>query len=145
MLKLKFSLFGVFFILLHLVGYSAPLETTPPPRQEVEVVPQAPVPAEEAPSSSEATTSYEGAFVKMIVTLIALLVFVFIAFWMIRKMAQGRFKSGNFNRTIKIIEKRPLSAKSMLYVIEINDKKILISESQLEVRAITTIDEISLS
>jgi len=85
--------------------------------------------------------SYEGAFFKMIITLIALLVLVFFTFWIFRRFTQGRLTGMSLARSIKVLERRPLSAKTMLYLIEVGKKRILISESQLEVRTLHTQQE----
>jgi flagellar biogenesis protein FliO len=92
------------------------------------------------PSSQEMTSSYENAFVRMLVTLLALVILVFATFWILRRLGKGKFKSGS-GHTIKVVERRALSPKSMLYIVEIGNKKVLISESQLEVRALTTFEE----
>ncbi len=92
------------------------------------------------PSSTEMTNSYENAFVRMLVTLLGLVFLVFVTFWILRRLGKGKFKLGSGQRA-NIIERRALSPKTMLYVVEIGNKKILISESQLEVRALTTIEE----
>lgn len=93
------------------------------------------------PSSHEMTDSYEGAFVRMLVTLLGLVFLVFATFWILRRLGKGKFKMGS-GRTINVIERRAVSPKTMLYVVEIGNKKILISESQLEVRALTTYEEL---
>jgi len=96
------------------------------------------------PVSPEHTTStYETAFVKMIATLLGLIILIILSVWMLRRISQGRFSSFNSQKGIKILEKRPLSAKSMLYLVEVRGKKVLISESQFEVRRLADIDEIS--
>lgn len=87
-----------------------------------------------------ATESYEGAFFKTILVLVGLLVLVVLTIWMFKKISSGRFRSFNYMKTIKVIEKRPLSPKSMLYLIEVAGKQILISESQLDVRTLSTLD-----
>jgi len=125
-----------------------PAEAPPPPTKEVPqpANPESeqkwgePLLPEETPPSSP---SYEGAFMKMLLTLLGLLILIFLTFWLFRRMAHGRLKAMNFNRDIKILERRPLSAKSMLYLIEIKGKCLLIAESQLEVRTLTTIEEVS--
>ena len=43
----------------------------------------------------------------------------------------------NNTKAIKILEKRVLSPKSILYLVKVENKKVLISESHMEVRAIT--------
>lgn len=85
--------------------------------------------------------SYQGAFVKMMLTLFGLIVLIIISVWMLRRLSQGRMKQMNAGRAIKILERRPLSAKSILYVIEVHGKKMLVSESQLEVRFISSVEE----
>lgn len=85
--------------------------------------------------------SYQGAFVKMMLTLFGLIVLIIISVWMLRRLSHGRMKQMNSGRAIKILERRPLSAKSILYVIEIHGKKMLVSESQLEVRFISSVEE----
>lgn len=109
----------------------------PPPTTIEPVVVQPPPPL---PSSEEMTHSYEGAFVRMLVTLIGLLLLVCATVWILRRLGKGKFKIGS-GRMINVIEKRPLSPKSILYIVEIDNKKVLIAESQIEVRALTTLEE----
>lgn len=103
-----------------------------------------PRPSEEfnkpSPEVHKATESYETAFIKTIIVLVGLLVLVILTVWMFRKISHGRLRGMNVLKTVKILEKRPLSPKSMLYLIEVGGKQVLISESQLEVRSITTLD-----
>lgn len=84
--------------------------------------------------------SYQGAFVKMMMTLLGLILLIIISVWMLRRVSQGRMKQMNYGRSIKVLERRPLSAKSVLYLVEISGKKVVVSESQLEVRTIATLD-----
>ena len=89
------------------------------------------------------TESYETAFIKTIVGLVGLLVLILLTVWMFKKLSRGRLRSFNYLKSVKILEKRPLSPKSMLYLIEVAGKQVLISESQFEVRTITTLDYLS--
>ncbi len=77
----------------------------------------------------------------MLFSLAGLLVLVLGTFWFLKRMGKGKLRLGS-NRTIQILEKRPLSPKTVLYIVEIEGKQVLISESQLEVRALTTIEPI---
>jgi flagellar biogenesis protein FliO len=115
-------------------------EAAPAPEQVTpeKAADQTPAPL---PSSTEMTGSYENAFVRMLVTLLGLLFLVFATFWILRRLGKGKFKMGS-GRTINVIEKRALSPKSMLYIVEIGNSKVLISESQLEVRTLITYEEI---
>lgn len=88
----------------------------------------------------EATESYETAFIKTILVLVALLVLVVLTVWMFRRISHGRLRNMNYLKSVKILEKRPLSPKSMLYLIEVSGKQVLIAESQLEIRPITSLE-----
>lgn len=86
------------------------------------------------------TESYETAFIKTIVVLVGLLVLVILTVWMFKRISNGRLRTFNYLKSVKILEKRPLSPKSMLYLIEVSGKQVLIAESQLEVRTVATLD-----
>lgn len=125
---------------------------TPPskPSEQNQPITQEPPPsahqiAPEESLSSEVPISYKGAFAKMMLTLLGLIFLIVLSVWFLRRIAQGRFHQMNQGRAIKILERRPLSAKSVLYVVEINEKKVVIAESQLEVRTITTVNEMGLT
>ncbi|NGX59369.1 MAG: hypothetical protein KR126chlam3_00520 [Chlamydiae bacterium] len=92
---------------------------------------------------AEAPVSYKGAFMKMMLTLLGLIVLIVISVWMLRRVSHGRMKQMNLGRAMKVIERRPLSAKTVLYLVEISGKKVVIAESQVEVRGITTADHLT--
>ena len=96
-------------------------------------------PAEQKPVL-EVTESYESAFIKTIVVLIGLLLLVVLTVWMFKKLSHGRLRSLNYMKSIKIVEKRPLSPKSILYLIEVEGKRVLLAESQYEVRNIANLE-----
>jgi flagellar protein FliO/FliZ len=84
---------------------------------------------------------YEGAFLKMFLALIALIVGIFFTVWLLKKLSQGRWAGGNSSRAIKIIEKRPLSPKTMLYIIDVDGQQSVIAESQLEIKHLMNLEE----
>lgn len=101
------------------------------------------IPVETMPSIEmmpEAIKGYEGAFLKMILTFIALIVGIFFTVWALKRLSRGHFKNMNANRAIKILEKRPLSPKTMLYLVEIGEKQTLIAESQIEVKSLVSFE-----
>lgn len=116
---------------------------SPPPQEQTTTptpLPTEPIP-QELPSSSELTQSYESSFLRMIASLIGLIILIAGTFWVLKRLGRGgKFGKGSTDRSIRIIERRPLSPKSVLYLIEIGKKQVLISESQLEVRALSSID-----
>ena len=93
--------------------------------------------------SSQKIPSYEGTFAKTIVILIGLILLIFLTIWMFRRMSQGRIGGFQSGKSIRLLEKRPLSPKSMLYLVEINGKKILLAESQIELRSVLHFDSLS--
>ena len=78
--------------------------------------------------------SYGSAIIQMLLTLTAIIVLLFLSFWFIRRLIHNRLHRGGGEQAIHILEKRMISPKTILYWIEVDNKKILISESQLEVR-----------
>lgn len=96
------------------------------------------------PEIPDAPISYEGAFVRMMLTVAGLIILIFLTVWLLRKLSQGRFGSGLSQKSIKILERRALSPKSVLYLVDIDGKRVVISESQYEVRRITTLSDESL-
>lgn len=107
----------------------------------------APDTAPEIPSEVPGTSpldmvpGYEGAFLKMFLALIALIVAIFFTVWLLKKLSQGKWAGGNSNRAIKIIEKRPLSPKTMLYIIDVDGQQSVIAESQLEIKHLMNLEE----
>ncbi len=77
---------------------------------------------------------------KTLLVLFALVALLGVTFWFLRKLIQQRIEKGAANLTIQIIEKRMLSPKTMLYLVEVEGKKILLAESQVEVRRLETLD-----
>jgi flagellar biogenesis protein FliO len=88
------------------------------------------------PKAQSADDAYEHAFIKMLATLAGLLLLVLLTIWALRKISQGKIGGFGVQKKIKVLERRPLSPKSILYLVEIDHKQVLISESQLEVRAL---------
>ena len=121
------------------LAQETPSDSPPPPQQE-----QTQQKDTDFFDSIDAPVTYKGTFVKMMLTLLALLVLIVISVWMLRRISHGRMKQMNYGRAIKVIERRPLSAKTVLYLVEISGKKVVIAESQLDVRPITTADHLPL-
>ncbi len=117
-------------------------EVAPPKAKEMDEKECKPSEVQHQASSDvhKATESYETAFIKTIIVLVGLLVLVILTVWMFRRISHGRLRGMNVLKSVKILEKRPLSPKSMLYLIEVGGKQVLIAESQLEVRNVATLD-----
>lgn len=99
------------------------------------------LPAETAPEMARPEPpTYEGAFLKMILVLLLLLFIIFFGIWVIRRLSHSRLRMFKEPKHIRIIDRRPLSAKTALYLIEVGDKRVLVAESQLEVKGLTTVE-----
>lgn len=77
--------------------------------------------------------NFQKAFVKMMASLVGIIVLCIITFWAFKKITRSRMHTSN-NIGIKILEKKILSPKTMLYVVEYENKKTLISESHLDIK-----------
>ncbi len=102
---------------------------------------ESPIPPPETALETKPIPSYESTLTKMLLTLGGLLVLVFFTVWILKKIGQGKFGGFGSQKKINIIERKPLSPKTLLYLIEVEGKKILISESQAEVRALVQTGE----
>lgn len=80
------------------------------------------------------------AFSKMLFSLLIVVALLLASFWFLRRVFQNRMHKGNLASSIHILEKRALSPKTMLYLVKIEGKKILIAESQLEVKRLSEND-----
>jgi flagellar protein FliO/FliZ len=79
---------------------------------------------------------YGAAFFHMLLTFGALLLVVIFTVWIVKKWGRVRFGKSRGNEEIVILEKRILGPKTVLYIIEVDGTKLLIGESQLEIRAL---------
>jgi flagellar biogenesis protein FliO len=83
---------------------------------------------------------FKKTFTKMLITLAIIIALVFVTFWMFKRLMKNRMKSANNSQSIRILETRPLSPKSMLYLVEVENEKVLLCESHLEVRNIHSVE-----
>ncbi len=98
--------------------------------------------AEEAslpPPSLLDMDNYSHAFLKMFLSLLFFLALAGFSLWFLRKVLQKR-KIPSSSHKIQILGKRALSPKSILYLVEIENKRVLVSESQLDMR-VTSLGE----
>lgn len=86
---------------------------------------------------------FESSFKKMLLVLALLVGLILATVWMIKRLSKMRHQQFNRFSGIKIIEKRTLSAKSVLYIVEVGRRRFLISESHLEVRNLETLPHLT--
>ena len=83
-------------------------------------------------------TDYGAALIKMFLSLIAVVVLLAVTFWFLRRLIRSRLRRGVGTESIQILEKKMISPKSMLYLLEVDGQKILLAESHLEIRRLQT-------
>ncbi len=109
-------------------------ETTSP---SSEPTPDMALPVEAPPGD------YGAAFVKMFLTLIALVAMLGLTAWFLRKIIRNKFQRGSGGQLIHILEKRMISPKTMLYLVEVDSQKVLLAESHLEVRRLHALQDVT--
>jgi len=72
----------------------------------------------------------------MFFMLILLIAFLILTVWLLKKFINSRMQLAAQGKSIQILEKRTISPKSILYLLEIDGEKFLISESQVQIQKI---------
>lgn len=81
------------------------------------------------------------AFAKMLITLVVIVFLLFATYWILRRVMQNRLQRGVGKGSIHILEKKMISPKTMLYLVEVEEKKILIAESHLEIKRLESFED----
>ncbi len=82
------------------------------------------------------TGDYGFALIKLFLSLIFIAGLLWLTMWFLRRLIRYRLEKSGGTQAIKVLEKKMISPKTMLYFVEIEGEKILLAESQLEVRQI---------
>jgi len=80
--------------------------------------------------------NYQASLMKMFFMLILLIAFLILTVWLLKKFINSRMQLAAQGKSIQILEKRTISPKSILYLLEIDGEKFLISESQVQIQKI---------
>lgn len=122
----------LFFLSLAFLSYLAPVlaENTTPAAQEA-VSDQVNTNSSNSVPSEMDFESFDFGqqFLKMMGTLVLLILLILLAAFVFRKTLNTRLGQLNKKSRIKILEKRALSPKSSLYLIELDQQKLLLGES----------------
>lgn len=74
------------------------------------------------------------ASLKIFLTFVALVTLLFLTYWFLRYLLRQRLERGTGAQSIQVLEKKMVSPKTVLYLIEIEEKKVLFAESHLDVK-----------
>lgn len=141
---MKKYLFLVFFLLVAAVYLQADDNAQNPllpPKEEPQAIdrgqipkydPQYPLfPLDEHTGNQDGSADYFfTTFVNMLATLGIIIALILIVAWFLKKMLNTRIQQINTSSLIKIIERRTLTPKTSIYLLEFNGQDILIAESQ---------------
>ena len=86
------------------------------------------------------TREYEGSFLRVLGSVIGLILLIVFTFWVLKRLGKGNFGKLGSSKSIQIVERRPLSPKTILFLVQLGNKRILLSESQLEIRALSSVE-----
>ncbi|WP_194844322.1 FliO/MopB family protein [Candidatus Clavichlamydia salmonicola] len=81
--------------------------------------------------------SFRGEFIKMILSLAVLVVILIFGLRIIKRYLASRTQQSNRGSFIKILDRRPLSAKSSIYLISVCNRGLLISDSGGQISLLT--------
>lgn len=104
-----------------------PAEVTPQTSQQPALFPGE-TPSGE-PSGEHGETSFAMQFMHMLTTLGLLIAVVLLATYVLKRMMQTRVEKVNLTSSIKIVEQRALTTKTVVSLIEIRGKEFAIAES----------------
>lgn len=81
-------------------------------------------------SSSDVTAS----FAKMMASFFLVIVLLIATYLLVKYAVKFRLEKGIGTKQIHVLEKKMISPKTMLYLVEVENKKVLLAESQLEIK-----------
>lgn len=82
--------------------------------------------------------NFQAKFLNMLFILALLVGFMLLASWMIKRMMRTRLNQVNVTSLVKILETRPLSPRSTIYLLDVNGQGLVIAESQMGVTHLAT-------
>jgi len=140
-MKRYLSFFIALVCIMQGMNLSAAEQETPPHSQEKHEESDAsqnmvPPPSMEGPVfpiNTEETTKQNDRFlvelINMLATLGLIIALILLVAWFLKRMVNTRLEQVNVTSLVKIVERRSLSAKTALYLLEFENKNILLAES----------------
>lgn len=132
------KMLGILFFSLCLFSlYAEPAaETAPQTTQQPPLFP-----GENAPTGEgQAETSFAVQFMHMMTTVGLLIAVVLVSTWVLKRMMQTRVEKVNLTSSIKILEQRAVTTKTVVSLIEIRGKEFAIAESGTGVTLLGSFD-----
>jgi flagellar protein FliO/FliZ len=73
-------------------------------------------------------------FMRLGLAFLGLMAALWLVIWLLKKMSGSKMGFFHHDSSIKIIERKGLSPKTVLYIVEFNGQKKLIAESSLHIK-----------
>lgn len=121
----------LFFGLVNLASVIAQEPPEPPPIENIQ-------PLDQEPFSPPDTADLYFEFFKMMFMLGLIISFLLLILYFFRRMMNARVEQLNTSSLIKIVERRGLSPRTTLYIIEVSGKELIFAESNNGVTALFT-------
>lgn len=92
-------------------------------------------------TATPGSLDFGAAFLKMLLSFGAILFLLFATYWALKRFVRFRLQKGVGSPILHVVERKMLSPKTTLYVVEIEGKRVLFAESQLEVRLLQSVEK----
>ena len=86
----------------------------------------------------EQNKNFQSAIIKTFLSIVAFIALILLTIWFLRRLAHNRHTFGMKSHSMQILEKRLLSPKTTLYLMEVDGKKVVFSESMMDVKVLYT-------
>lgn len=129
--RISIKYFTIVFLFFSLLSVNFPLYSEPSPLASEELISVDNQKVEKSifPDNSPEEINYWQEFSKMMVMLGLILGVVLLIAWFLKVFLNKRIKQVNESNIIKVLERRNLSQKSMMYLIEVYNRQFLIGDS----------------
>jgi flagellar biogenesis protein FliO len=81
-------------------------------------------------NSQEQNNQFYVEFIRMLGLLGLVILILLLLMWFVKKMINSRLEQMNSSSLIKIVERRAITQKTTLYVLDISGKRVVMAESQ---------------
>ncbi len=85
-------------------------------------------------ATTELVHSTTPSFLRLGLSFIALLAALWFVIWLLKKISGSKLGFFNHDSNIKMIERKSISPKTQLYVIEFEGQKMIVAESSVHVK-----------
>jgi flagellar biosynthetic protein FliO len=104
-----------------------------------ETTPLPPIEPQEWVEAENESDHFTSTLLNMVMTLVVFLGVLLALTWFLKRMMAVKQEQGNMQSTIKVVAQRALSAKTMVYVIEVEGQSLVIAESAGSVAHLTNL------